>query len=116
MPKPVAPNPYDVPVVLDQAAKALLAQGQDQVRRAKILAKRQEFAERVAKWSPDRIREELKHIAEAVAAHEEKIAECMRQQMILEDQLTQVLNPPIPQHPGAAPPLKPALTKNPCPF
>lgn len=88
MPAPViAPNPYDKPIVLDDAAKALLAKGKAQVAQAKIKARRQEFAERVATWSPSRIREEVDKIDEAVKAHEQKIAECLRQRMILEDQL-----------------------------
>jgi hypothetical protein len=88
MPAPViAPNPYDVPVQLDHATKALLDQGKKQVAKAKVKARRQEFAERVATWSPARIKEELGKIDEAVQAHEQKIAECLRQRMILEDQL-----------------------------
>jgi len=88
MPAPViAPNPYDVPVQVDHAAKALLDKGKKQVAQAKIKARRQEFAERVATWSPSQIKEEMAKIDEAVQAHEQKIAECLRQRMILEDQL-----------------------------
>lgn len=88
MPAPtIAPNPYDKPVAVDHHAKALLDKGKAQVARAKVKARRQEFAEKVATWSSARIREELNKIDEAVKVHEQQIAESLRQRMILEDQL-----------------------------
>lgn len=88
MPAPtIAPNPYDVPVQINQAAKALLDKGKLMVAQAKIKARRHEFAERVATWPQNRIVEEIAKIDEAVKAHEQKIAECLRRRMILEDQL-----------------------------
>lgn len=114
----VAPNPYDVPVTIDPSAQALIDKGKDMVKRAKLKAKRAEFAERVARWGAERIQEEIFKIDQAVLAHEEKIEECLRQRMILEDQLTQAqatvvrpctLNPSVPftDEDGAA---------DPCPF
>lgn len=124
MPSPiVAPNPYDVPVQISTAAKHLLAQGKNQVDQAKAKAKRLAFAERAAQWSPSRIHEELDKIDEAVKAQEHKIAECLRQRMILEDQLAQSLGPvalsevsaneptPVPMTPGVITP-----DPNACPF
>ena len=128
MPKPtVAPNPYDQPVQVSPMAAHLLAAGQDQVAKAKVKAKRQAFAERAATWSSARIHEELDKIDEAVRAHEKKIAECLRQRMILEDQLVQaqdlptpgvaVQEVPISHAQGPSQPMTPAsLDPNVCPF
>ena len=100
MPAPViAANPYDTPVQVDPSSQALIANGKDQVARAKAKAKRQAFAERVAGWDAPRIREEMTKLDEAVAAHENKIEECLRQRMILEDQLKQAVVPVV--RPGA---------------
>lgn len=114
MPQPtVAPNPYKV----DPSAQALIDRGKDQVKIAKIKARRQEFAERVAKWDAARIREEMDKIDEAVKAHEDKIAECLRQRMILEDQLAQLQSPVVRPGVQVVPALNPSHPKSdPCPF
>lgn len=118
-PPMVAPNPYDQPVQVDPTAQALIDQGKEAVRQAKLKAKRQEFAERAAKWSAERIREEMVKIDEAVKAHEAKIAECLRQRMILEDQLAQAQAPApvvktLPKR--FAQPLDDAEPTSDCPF
>ena len=95
MPAPViAPNPYDVAFQPDQAAQQLLDQGKAQVAALRARVKRLEFAERASRWTPDRIQEEMDKIDSAVAVHEGRIAECLRQRMILEDQLAQAVKAP----------------------
>jgi hypothetical protein len=96
----VAPNPYDVPVKIDPSAQALIDKGKTHVKAARARAKRAEFAERASRWDADRIREEMGKINDAIKGHEDKIAECLRQMMILEDQLA-ILTAPVVQ-PGSA--------------
>jgi len=114
----VAPNPYDTPVKVDPNAQALIDRGKDQVAKARAKAKRQAFAERAATWTPERIREEMAKIDDAVKAHEGKIAECLRQRMILEQQL-EVAEPAVVRPGVAAVQPTPAPTpepEDPCPF